>query len=103
LKEEVREPTGQAEEELALRRLGRCEARNGWWWGGRSSVVLREERGPVSTVLLSHQGSLTESQNPKGWKRALRSPSPTPTHPTIPTNHILQCHIYTVLQHLQKW
>ena len=72
MKEEVREPTGQAEEELALRRLGRCEARNGWWWGGRSSVVLREERGPVSTVLLSHQGSLTESQNPKGWKRPPR-------------------------------
>lgn len=27
-------------------------------------------------------------------ERPPRSPSPTPTHPTMPADHVLQCHIY---------
>lgn len=42
----------------------------------------------------------TESQNHCGWKRPLRSPSPSPTHPTIPIDHGPRCHIST-LEHLQ--
>ena len=29
---------------------------------------------------------LRESWNHQGWRRPLRSPSPTPTHPTMPTD-----------------
>ena len=39
-----------------------------------------------------------------GWKRPLRSSSPT-IHPTPPflLNHILKCHIYRFFKHLQGW
>jgi len=39
-----------------------------------------------------------------GWKRPLRSSSPT-TCPTTPCllNHIPKCHIYTFFKHLQGW
>jgi len=39
-----------------------------------------------------------------GWKRPLRSSSPT-IHPAPPflLNHILKCHIYTFFKHLQGW
>jgi len=47
-----------------------------------------------------------QSQNHRiiGWKRALRSSSPT-IHPTPPCllNHIPKCHIYTFFEHLQEW
>ena len=32
-------------------------------------------------------------------EKALRSPSPTPVYPTMPSDHIPQCHISTVLEH----
>ena len=35
-----------------------------------------------------------------GWKSPARSPSPT--HPTMPNDRILQCHSSTVLQHLHE-
>ena len=38
----------------------------------------------------------------KVGKYLLRS-TPIPTHPTMPTDHVSQCHIYTVLEHLQGW
>ena len=39
-----------------------------------------------------------------GWKRPLRSPSPTirPTPPCL-LNHIPKCHIHTFFEHLQGW
>ena len=39
-----------------------------------------------------------------GWKRPLRSSSPTisPTPPYL-LNHILKCHIYMFFKHLQRW
>jgi len=39
-----------------------------------------------------------------GWKRPLRSSSPTinPTPPCL-INHIPKCHIYTFFKHLQGW
>ena len=39
-----------------------------------------------------------------GWKRPLRSSSPTihPKTPCLP-NHILKCHIYTFFKRLQGW
>jgi len=39
-----------------------------------------------------------------GWKRPLRSSSPT-IHPTPPCllNHVPKCHIYTFFEHLQGW
>ena len=37
--------------------------------------------------------SSVESQHHQGSKRPLRSPRPTPTHPTMPTDHGPQCHI----------
>lgn len=42
-----------------------------------------------------------ESQNPLGWKRSLRPPSPTSTHPTMVTNHIPRCRISTFLERFQ--
>jgi len=37
-------------------------------------------------------------------ERPLRPSSPTPTHPTMPTDYVPQCHISTVLEHLQgRW
>jgi len=45
-----------------------------------------------------------ESQNHEGWKRLLRSSSST-VHlpPILLTDHIPQCHISMVLEHLQGW
>lgn len=31
---------------------------------------------------------IVEPQNHSGWKKALRAPGPTPTHPAVPTDHI---------------
>ena len=45
---------------------------------------------------------IIESQNHQGWKRPLRSSSPTinPT-PLCLLNHVLKCHIYPFFEHLQ--
>ena len=45
-----------------------------------------------------------ESYRIIGWKRPLRSSSPT-SHPTTPCllNHILKWHIYMFFKHLQGW
>jgi len=45
-----------------------------------------------------------EPRNHYGWKRPLRSPSPTVT-PTPPCllNHVPKCHIHTVFEPLQGW
>ena len=40
---------------------------------------------------------IIESQNHSVWKRPLRSSIPTPAHPSMPTAHVPQCHISTVL------
>ena len=37
------------------------------------------------------------------WEKTLRSPSPTPTHPTMPIDHVPQCHISAGLEHIQEW
>jgi len=39
-----------------------------------------------------------------GWKRPLRSSSPT-IHPTAPflLNHVLKCHIHMFFKHLRGW
>lgn len=42
-----------------------------------------------------------ESWNREGWKGPPKLPSPTPTHSTMTTDHVPQCHIFTVLEHLQ--
>ena len=47
-----------------------------------------------------------ESENHRiiGWKRPLRSSSPTITpKPPCLLNHILKCHFYTFFKHLQGW
>ena len=49
------------------------------WSEHRTSVVLH--RGT--------EGTFTESQNHEGWKSPLRSPSPAPTHRTMPADHVL--------------
>ena len=49
---------------------------------------------------------IIESENHRiiGWKRPLRSSSPT-IHPTPPCllNHVLKFHIYMFFEHLQGW
>ena len=60
------------------------------------SYIQPEVNKPAPNRLLT---DFTESLNRSGWKRALRSP----THPTMPTDHISQCHIPTVLEHVQGW
>ena len=44
--------------------------------------------------------TVIESSHHKGQKSPFRTPSPTPTHPTTPTDHVPQCHISTALKHL---
>ena len=44
---------------------------------------------------------IIESWNHSGWKTSLRSRSPTPTHTTMPTDSVPQCHISMVLEHPQ--
>ena len=38
---------------------------------------------------------------PRGYQWDVHPP--TPTHPTMPTDHVSQCHILWVLEHLQGW
>ena len=58
-------------------------------WGPMCSLRCRGWLWPYPNL---------ESQKHSGWKRPLRSPSPT--LPTMPTNHVPQCRISTVLEHL---
>lgn len=44
-------------------------------------------------------GRIIESWNHEGWKRMLWSPSPTPAHLIVPTDHIHQCHNSMALEH----
>jgi len=44
-------------------------------------------------------GRIIESWNREGWKRTLWSPSPTPAHLIVPTDHIHQCHNSMALEH----
>jgi len=52
----------------------------------------------------THTAAREESQNHSGWKRPLRSSSPT-IHPAPPCllNHVPRCHIHTVFEPLQRW
>lgn len=47
----------------------------------------------ASSCTLSSSRDITEPWNHEGWKRPLQSPSPSPTHPTLPTDHVPKCHI----------
>lgn len=45
-----------------------------------------------------------ESENHWSWKRPLKSSSPNLKPSSLcPLNHVLNCHIYTFLLHLQEW
>ena len=70
---------------------------------GAAGMGLREGRGGLGAprALTPRMAEFADSENREGWKRPRRSPSPTPTHPTVPTAHVPQCHISKVLQHLQ--
>jgi len=48
---------------------------------------------------------IIESQNRLGWKRLLRSSSPTVSLAlqSLPLNHVPKCHICTSLKYLQGW
>jgi len=48
---------------------------------------------------------IIESENHLGWKRTLRSSSPTtnPTLPSPPLNHVPKCHSYMSFKYLQGW
>ena len=52
---------------------------------------------PDRTSKLNKSRMLSDRE---GWNRPLRSPRPTPTHPTTPNGHIPVCHIPVVLEHL---
>ena len=59
-------------------------------WNSALPFLIQTLAMPLAMVI--------ESQN-WGWKRLPRSP----THPTMPTDHVPKCHISTVLEHLQGW
>ena len=52
----------------------------------------------VSWLLFNFECKFTIESWNHGWRRALRFPSPT--HPTMPIDHVPQCHISMVLEHL---
>ncbi|KAK4818842.1 LOW QUALITY PROTEIN: hypothetical protein QYF61_020061 [Mycteria americana] len=62
---------------------------------------LEHEKGPCS----EWQNEITESQNRIGWKRPLRSSSPTVnlTLPSPPLHHVLKNFIQTTFKYLQGW
>ena len=71
---------------------------------------IEEKRGKRGTAgekgesRWSSSSFITESWNHWGWKRPLRSPTPTPTHPTMLTDHVPQWgDISVALEHLQGW
>lgn len=45
--------------------------------------------------------SAAEPRNHEGWRWPPRSPSPTPTHPAVPTDRVPKCCISTVTGHLK--
>jgi len=62
-----------------------------------TTFMLGNANGNTTPVTL-------ESQNHEGWKRPLRSWSPTvnPTPPCL-LNDVLKCHIYMFFEYLQGW
>ena len=46
---------------------------------------------------------ITQKQNHQGWKRPLRSSSPTTHHQYFPLNQVSQYNIKMFLKHLQGW
>lgn len=74
---------------------------------GTASVAEQLEHGRAlwhsnsQQLAQAHEG--VPSKNHSVLRRPLRPSSPTSTHPTMSTNHVPQCHIYTVLEHLQGW
>jgi len=73
-------------------------------WISRTSSTARwaPERGRAGEIH-AHTVSL-ESQSHWGWKRPLRSSSPTinPSPPRLP-NRVPKCHIHTLFEPLQGW
>ncbi|KAK4824091.1 hypothetical protein QYF61_010602 [Mycteria americana] len=61
--------------------------------------------GLFSSTSTDQDHRIIESQNHLGWKRPLRSSSPTVnlTLPSPPLNHVPQHHIYTSFKYLQRW
>ena len=80
-----------------------------WWHVGARGLWPREGPGvppsshpkPAQEVGTQAESMEIGSQSHSGRRRTLRPPCPTPTHPTVPISHIPQCHISTVLEHLQ--
>ena len=66
---------------------------------------LRAETGLEPSHLVSWWHRTKETQSHLGWKRPLRSSSPTVnlTLPSPPLNHVPKCHVYTSFKCLQGW
>jgi len=65
---------------------------------------LCNERRLQKCLLPGVRTDIELTGNHYGWKRPLRSSSPTitPTPPWL-LNHVLKCHIYMIFEHLHGW
>lgn len=68
-----------------------------WWLGLQLAVGLTASLCPGKKCR-----AIIKSKSCEGWKRPVRSPGPTPIHPTMPTHHVPMCHIGTALEHLER-
>ena len=78
------------------------------WWSCAKSLLnglsVLHAFPTLIEVLVSDSHIIIESQNHEGWKRPLRSSSPTmnPTPPCL-LNHVPKGHIYMGFEPLQGW
>ena len=80
-----------------------CKASGSKSWG-ISQAFLHVPPGG-GRARKSHGAGILESQNHLGWKKPLRSSSPTInlTLPSPPLSHAPKHHVYTAFKHLQGW
>ena len=73
-------------------------------WELKIAVLPGLNKRPITPVFEKWRVAFLLNHRIIGWKRPLRSSSPT-IHPAPPCllNHVLKCHIYTFLEHLQGW
>ena len=91
------------------------QSRAGWMWHRWGPSAATQHSTPLCQLwasFLVEAGLPAAPQLLLGWKSPLGSlrlgksseiPNPTPTCPTVPTEHVPKCHTTVVIEHPQGW
>lgn len=98
------QPCRECKGQLGLEQTASSAVRLGLEHSQSHYFTLRSTTSPPSQRRISSESLITESQDQLGWKRPLRSPSPTyALTPPCQLHHGTKCLFQYFPEHLQQW